>query len=60
MQLPGLGRIGQGIVDLLAFPPARYDPAFFQNTQVVGNGGGAHIHGGRNIADALLTMAEQP
>jgi len=56
----GLHITGGLVVYLLALPAADNQPCTAQLAQMVGYGGTAHIHHGREIDDALLTVAEDP
>jgi hypothetical protein len=48
------------VINLLALPAADNQLGTAQLLQMVGESGTAHIHHGREIYDALLTMAENP
>lgn len=60
MQELGLWGIGCFIVDLFPIPAADDQPAGFQDLQVMGYGGAAHVHHGGDIDDTFLAVAQDP
>ena len=48
------------VIDLLTFPAADNQVSAAQLAQMVGDGGAAHIHHGRQIDHALLAVAKNP
>ena len=53
-------RVRRPVVDLLADAAADDKAAVLQLAQMVGGGGAAHAHHGRQVHHAFLTVAQQP
>ena len=58
-QLP-LHGVGRAVIDLLAVTPALKKPVLGERAQMVRYGGAGHVHHGRDVHHALLTVAQQP
>lgn len=60
VQGPGHGCLRSFIINLFSFPATDDQLCLLQLPQMVGHRGTGHLHHGRQIDDAFLTMAQDP